>query len=65
VCLPDVEGRGMASEGDAGAGRKGRATRGEGEQEVEGSALHGGGWGKELQRRQKQSRGAERLRGRR
>jgi hypothetical protein len=61
----DVERRGIASGGDAGTGRKGQATRGEGEQEVEGGALHGGGRGKKLQRRQKQSRGAERLRGRR
>jgi hypothetical protein len=43
--LHDVEGQGMASEGDAGTGRKDRATRGEGEQEVEGGALRGGGRG--------------------
>jgi hypothetical protein len=35
----------MASEDDAGTGRKDRATRGEGEQEVEGGALRGGGRG--------------------
>jgi hypothetical protein len=34
-------------------------TRGDGEQEVDGGALHGGGRGKGLHHRQKQSRGAE------
>jgi hypothetical protein len=67
-CLPDVEGRGMASEGDVGTGRRDQATRGEGEQEVEGGALHGGSRG-EAHRRQKEaaqgSRGQKGLRGRR
>jgi hypothetical protein len=54
----------MASEGDGGIGRKGRATRGEGEQEVEAvfcMAATGGGTASAAE----QSRGAEGLRGRR
>jgi hypothetical protein len=58
----------MASEGDAGTGRRDRTTRGEGEQEVDGGALHGGGRG-EAHRWQKEaaqgSRGQKGLRGRR
>jgi hypothetical protein len=67
-CLPDVEERGSASEGNAGGGRRDRATRGEGEHEVDGGDLHGGGRGG-LHRRQKEaeqgSRGQKGLRGRR
>jgi hypothetical protein len=50
--LPDVEERGTASEGNAGGGRRDRATRGEGEHEVDGGNLHGGGRGGGLHRRQ-------------
>jgi hypothetical protein len=60
----DVEKQGMASEGKAGTRREGRATRGEGEQEVE-AALCTAAAGGCSALAAEQSRGAEELRGRR
>jgi hypothetical protein len=65
--LLDVEERGSASEGNAGGGRRDRATCGEGEQEVDGATCTAAAGG--AHRRQKEaeqgSRGQKGLRGRR
>jgi hypothetical protein len=64
-CLPTWRDEGWPTRGNAGTGKKGQATRGESEQEVEAALCTAAAGEKELQRRQEQSRGTGGFRGRR